>query len=72
MTNKKLFRVIDVVASVLTLVGAFNWLPNGLNMGDFVRAVFGTSFLTPLTYIVIGLSAVWIFVRLLLRKFMKK
>jgi hypothetical protein len=53
-------KIIDVVASVLVVVGALNWGLVAVARFDLVAALFGQSFgeVTPLTAVVYGLVGV--------------
>jgi uncharacterized membrane protein YuzA (DUF378 family) len=55
--NKLLFKV----AMVLVIIGALNWLIIGLTNVNLVASLFGS--LTPLVYILVGLSALGIMFR---------
>ena len=50
---------IDVIAVVLILLGALNWGLVGLFRVDLVAAVFGTTLLSTVLYVMIGLAGVF-------------
>jgi hypothetical protein len=52
---------IDWVAFVLVIIGGINWGLIGFFGFDLVAAIFGgTSILTRIIYILVGLAAVWL------------
>ncbi len=54
-------KFINVLAYVLTIVGALNWLLVGIFNFNLVSAVFGTAtFLTNLIYILVGIAGLWL------------
>ncbi|MDT8854401.1 DUF378 domain-containing protein [Paracoccaceae bacterium Fryx2] len=59
-------RPIDAIAQILLIVGGLNWLLVGLFQFDLVAAIFGgqAALLSRLIYIIVGLCAVWLAVRL--------
>lgn len=59
-------RTLDIIASVLLIVGGLNWLLVGAFQFDLVAAVFDgqSSTLSRIVYILVGLSAIWLAVRL--------
>lgn len=59
MKNEKM---IHVIAFSLAMIGALNWGLVGLFGFNLVEALFGTgSMLTNLVYILVGVSAVYVF-----------
>lgn len=59
-------RTVNIVALILVIVGALNWLLVGLFSFDLVAALFGTlSALSRIVYILVGLSGVWLLFTLL-------
>jgi uncharacterized protein len=62
-------RKLDVAALVLVIVGALNWGLVAVARFDLVAAVFGmdfgdTSTITRVVYGLVGLSGVWLAVRI--------
>lgn len=50
---------LDILATVLLVVGGLNWgLVGSINF-DLVEAVFGSSFFGSIVYILVGLSAIY-------------
>lgn len=50
---------IDWLALILVIVGGINWGLVGLFNFNLVSAIFGTSILATIIYILVGLSAVY-------------
>ena len=50
---------LDVIAAILVVIGALNWGLIGLFGFNLVAALFGTTVLTNLIYILVGLSGVY-------------
>ena len=50
---------LDVIAAILVVIGALNWGLIGLFGFNLVAALFGTTVLTNLVYILVGLSGVY-------------
>ena len=50
---------LDVLAAILVVIGALNWGLVGLFGFNLVFALFGTTVLTNLVYILVGLSGVY-------------
>ncbi len=60
---KKTFNVFSVIALVLTVIGALNWLCVGIFNFNFVNWVsFGMAWLERLLYIVVGVAGVYMLV----------
>ena len=63
--NKVLFfegvamKRLDVIAAILVVIGALNWGLIGLFGFNLVVALFGTTALTNLVYILVGISGVY-------------
>jgi uncharacterized membrane protein YuzA (DUF378 family) len=62
-------RKLDVAALVLAIVGALNWGLVAIARFDLVAAIFGmdfgeTSSITRVVYGLVGLSGVWLAVRI--------
>jgi uncharacterized membrane protein YuzA (DUF378 family) len=62
-------RVLNIITLVLLIVGGLNWGLVGLAQFDLVAALFGgqSSALSRIVYGLVGLSAIWQIVQLLLR-----
>jgi uncharacterized protein len=54
------------IALILVIVGGLNWLLVGLFQFDLVAALFGgqTEILSRIVYVLVGLSAIWVLMRL--------
>ncbi len=57
-------KKLDVIATVLLVIGGLNWALAGVARFDLVAAIFGmhfteTSALTSAVYLLVGLSAVY-------------
>ena len=50
---------LDVIAAILVVIGALNWGLVGLFGFNLVVALFGTTVLTNIVYILVGLSGVY-------------
>ncbi len=60
---KKVFNVFSVIALVLTIVGALNWLCIGIFGFNFVSWIsFGMIWLERLLYILVGLAGIYMLV----------
>ena len=60
---KKTFNVFSVIALVLTIVGALNWLCIGIFGFNFVNWIsFGMLWIERLLYILVGLSGIYMLV----------
>ena len=60
---KKTFNVFSVIALVLTIVGALNWLCIGIIGFNFVNWIsFGMLWLERLLYILVGISGIYMLV----------
>ena len=60
---KKTFNVFSVIALVLTIVGALNWLCIGIFGFNLVNWItFGMLWLERLLYILVGLSGIYMLV----------
>lgn len=61
----KTFQVFSVIAIILTIAGALNWLAVGLlgfNLVEFLS--FGMGWIERLVYILVGLSGIFMIIRL--------
>lgn len=52
-------RALSIIALVLMAIGAINWGLIGLFNFNLVTFLFGDTFLTPLTYILVGLAGIY-------------
>lgn len=52
-------RIINIVTYILVIVGALNWGLIGAADFNLVTALFGTTSLTKLIYILVGASAIY-------------
>lgn len=60
---KKVFNVFSIIALVLTIVGALNWLLIGIFGFNFVNWVsFGMVWLERMLYILVGISGIYMLV----------
>ena len=50
---------VDILATILLVVGGLNWGLVGAMNFDLVEAIFGSSFFGSIVYILVGLSAVY-------------
>jgi uncharacterized membrane protein YuzA (DUF378 family) len=57
------WKWITIVATALVLVGGLNWLSVGVAQKDLVAAVLGKGLLARAVYVLVGLSAVFLFFR---------
>ena len=66
-------KITTLIAVVLTVVGALNWLLIGLFAFDLVAFLFGAmSVLTRIVYSLVGISALWmIFIAFVYKPFQK-
>jgi len=67
---KKVFNVFSVIALILTIVGALNWLAVGIFGFNFVNWItFGMVWLERLLYILVGISGIFMIVWLCVSRF---
>ena len=67
---KKVFNVFSVIALILTIVGALNWLAVGIFGFNFVNWItFGMVWIERLLYILVGISGVFMIVWLCVSRF---
>ena len=67
---KKVFNVFSVIALILTIVGALNWLAVGIFGFNFVNWItFGMVWIERLLYILLGISGVFMIVWLCVSRF---
>lgn len=57
--NKMEKNTIDWIAMVLVIVGGLNWGLVGVANFNLVSAIFGTSIISNIVYILVGLSAAY-------------
>jgi uncharacterized membrane protein YuzA (DUF378 family) len=62
---------MNIVALILMIVGALNWLLVGIFNFNLVTWIFGTSFMTTVLYILVGLGGIWGIVMLFQRNVRK-
>ena len=67
---KKVFNVFSVIALLLTIVGALNWLAIGIFGFNVVNWItFGVTWLERLLYILVGIAGVYMIVWLCVSRF---
>jgi uncharacterized membrane protein YuzA (DUF378 family) len=52
-------KAVDVIAAVLVIVGALNWGLVGIADFNLVAALFGTSILASIVYVLVGLAGAY-------------
>ncbi len=53
--------IITVIAAVITIIGALNWLLIGAFSFDVVAAIFGAATtVTNIVYVIVGLAGLWL------------
>ena len=53
-------KVLDIIALILVIIGAINWLLIGLFNFNLVDTLFGTmSIISRIVYILVGISGLW-------------
>lgn len=72
MTKYKL-KWLDILASVLLLIGGLNWglVAFDFNLVDAITNAMMMPFLSKIIYVLVGLSAIEVLVRVSTKKFMK-
>ena len=60
-------KTLDFVTVVLVILGALNWGLVGLARVNLVASIFGDSILSSIVYAVVGLSGLYLAVRLIAR-----
>lgn len=69
-TLKKVFNVFSVIALILTIIGALNWLTVGIFGFNFVNFItFGMVWLERLLYILVGIAGIYMIVWLCVSRF---
>ena len=67
---KKVFNVFSVIALILTIIGALNWLAVGIFGFNFVNFLsFGMVWLERLVYILVGIAGIFMIVWLCVSRF---
>lgn len=67
---KKVFNVFSVIALILTIVGALNWLTVGIFGFNFVNFItFGMVWIERLLYILVGIAGIYMIVWLCVSRF---
>ncbi|MEG2014620.1 MAG: DUF378 domain-containing protein [Clostridia bacterium] len=68
---KKTFNVISVIALILVIIGAINWLLVGIFDFNLVEVITGGfNWIARTIYIVVGVSGIYMLVWLIMSKFM--
>lgn len=52
-------NVISLIALILVIIGGLNWGLVGLFNLNLVQALFGTTILANIIYILVGVAAIW-------------
>ncbi len=66
---RKTFNVLSVIALVLTIIGALNWLLVGIFTFNFVTWItFGMVWLERLIYILVGIAGIYMLVWLIVSR----
>lgn len=55
-------KIISLIAMILVLIGGLNWGLVGLFDLNLVAALFGTTILAQIVYILVGISALWLII----------
>jgi uncharacterized membrane protein YuzA (DUF378 family) len=50
---------VELIATLLLIIGGLNWGLIGIAGFNLVEAIFGSSIITKIIYILVGLSALW-------------
>lgn len=56
-------KALDLTAVILVIVGALNWGLVGLFKFNLVAAIFGTSILAAIVYVLVGLAGLYLAAR---------
>ena len=56
-------KPVDLIASILVIVGALNWGLVGIANFNLVAALFGTSILATIVYVLVGIAGAYQIVR---------
>lgn len=52
-------KIIDIIASILLIIGGLNWGIVGLFDVDIVQRIAGGTGIDTLIYVLVGLAAIW-------------
>lgn len=52
-------NALDWIATILVIIGGLNWGLVGLFNFNLVTTIFGTSMMTTIVYILVGLAAIY-------------
>ena len=67
---KKTFNVFSVIALIITIIGALNWLAIGIFGFNYVAWMsFGMAWLERLVYILVGIAGIYMIVWLCVSRF---
>lgn len=58
-TKENMMKSLDMIVAILLVVGGINWGLVGIFNFNLVAALFGTSILASIVYILVGLSALY-------------
>lgn len=58
-TKENMMKSLDMIVAILLVVGGLNWGLVGIFNFNLVAALFGTSILASIVYILVGLSALY-------------
>lgn len=61
--------MITIIAIILTIIGALNWLLVGIFDFNLVTFIFGASAFTAIIYILVGLAGIWMLYYLVRTRF---
>ena len=62
-------KVVSIIAYIIAIIGALNWLLVGLFSFDFVAFVFGAgTALTRIVYSLVGIAGIWLIFHLFVYK----
>ena len=54
-------KITTIIAFILVIIGALNWLLVGLFAFDLVAVIFGTmAIVTRIIYVLVGLASLWV------------
>ncbi len=59
MNVEEKMKYLDLIVSILLIIGGLNWGLVGLFDFNLVFAIFGTTILTSIIYIIVGLAAIY-------------
>ncbi len=66
-------KVTTIIAFILVIIGALNWLLVGLFAFDLVAMIFGSmSIFTRIVYALVGLASLWVIYFLVMYKPFKR